>query len=106
MSKQCPLFEFCNCKTAVCRVLEPDESCYYYHYFKKIIEENNMREPSRINIFCGRLANLWQQVPDWRFGQLICNAFAVIKDDCPFYLEDEEMIEYLENYIKKVKGES
>jgi len=64
-----------------------------------------MRDPSRILIFCNRLANLWQDVPDWRFGQLICNAFSVVKDDCPFYLEDDEMIEYLENYIKKVKGE-
>ena len=35
----CPLFEFCNCKTAVCRVLLPDESCYWYRYFEKLIEE-------------------------------------------------------------------
>lgn len=34
----CKLFEFCNCKTAMCRAYPPDESCYYYRYFKKIIE--------------------------------------------------------------------
>ena len=37
---KCPLFGFCNCKTAACRVKLPDESCYWYRYFKKIIEEN------------------------------------------------------------------
>ena len=40
MSNQCPLFNFCNCKTAMCRVALPDETCYWYRYFKKLIEEN------------------------------------------------------------------
>ena len=35
---ECPLFEFCNCKTAMCRVYEPDESCYWYRYFEKLIK--------------------------------------------------------------------
>ena len=34
----CPLFNICNCKTAMCRVEPPDDSCYYYRYFKSIIE--------------------------------------------------------------------
>jgi hypothetical protein len=34
---KCPLFEFCNCKTAACRVQLPDESCYWYRYFKNLI---------------------------------------------------------------------
>lgn len=37
-NEQCPLFKFCNAKTAVCRVQKPDRSCYYYRYFKKLIE--------------------------------------------------------------------
>lgn len=40
----CKLFEFCNCKTAMCRAYPPDESCYYYRYFKKIIKENKNEE--------------------------------------------------------------
>lgn len=40
----CKLFEFCNCKTAMCRVCPPDESCYYYRYFKKLIKENKNEE--------------------------------------------------------------
>lgn len=62
-----------------------------------------MRDPSRINIFCGRLAALWQKVSDWRFGQLIINAFSVLEEnDDPFYIEDEEMIEYLTDYIEEL----
>jgi hypothetical protein len=34
----CPLVDFCNCKTAVCRTMLPDESCYWYRYFKDLIE--------------------------------------------------------------------
>ena len=63
-----------------------------------------MRDPSRINIFCGRLAAIWQKVPDWRFGQLIFNAIRELDRD-PFYMEDEEMIEYLEDYIKEIIDE-
>ena len=37
---KCPLFDFCNCKTAACRAMEPDEGCYWYKYFKKLILKN------------------------------------------------------------------
>lgn len=40
----CVLFPICNCKTAMCRVELPDESCYYYRYFKKLIEEKNLKK--------------------------------------------------------------
>lgn len=36
---KCPLFSFCNCKTAMCQVVLPDESCYWYRYFKQLIKE-------------------------------------------------------------------
>ena len=39
--EKCPLFEFCNCKTAVCRTMLPDETCYWYRYFEKLIMEKN-----------------------------------------------------------------
>lgn len=35
----CPLFEFCNCRTATCRAVLPDDSCYWYRYFKALIKE-------------------------------------------------------------------
>ena len=59
-----------------------------------------MRDPKRIDKFCRQLASIWKMVPDWRFGQLIFNAFSEMKMD-PFYKEDDDMLEYLENYIKK-----
>ena len=49
LERKCELFEICNCKTAVCRVIPPNESCYYYRYFKKIIEKiekNNKKRSS------------------------------------------------------------
>ena len=37
---QCPLFDMCNCKTAVCRVMLPDEACYWFRWFEKRIRES------------------------------------------------------------------
>ena len=42
--EECELFNICNCKTAMCRVCPPDESCYYYRYFKKLIKENKKKK--------------------------------------------------------------
>ena len=39
----CPMFDTCTCKTAMCRAVLPDESCYWYRYFKKLIEENERK---------------------------------------------------------------
>jgi hypothetical protein len=36
---KCPLFDFCNCRTAMCRAVLPDDSCYWYRYFKALIKE-------------------------------------------------------------------
>lgn len=41
---KCPLFDFCNCKTAYCLVQLPDDSCYWYRWFKKLIENNDNKE--------------------------------------------------------------
>ena len=45
--EQCPMFSTCNCRTAACRVLLPDEGCYWYRYFKKRIEEVEKQENER-----------------------------------------------------------
>ena len=37
---RCPLFSICDGKTAVCAVRLPDEDCWYYRYFKKLIKED------------------------------------------------------------------
>lgn len=53
IEQKCELFNICNCKTAMCRVCPPDESCYYYRYFKKLIKENKKKnkKKKRINFF-------------------------------------------------------
>ena len=48
---ECPLFRFCNCKTAMCRVALPDEGCYWYRYFKKLIQSEEKPEENNEPIF-------------------------------------------------------
>ena len=61
-----------------------------------------MRNVNRIRPFCNALANIWEEnVPQWRFGQLICNVFGQMAGDGrdPFFPEEDEMLEYFQNYF-------
>ena len=60
-----------------------------------------MRNLDRIPTICDRLAKLWAKVPDWRLGQLLVN---LINQD-PFYMEDEEFLDYLESRLNEIIGE-
>lgn len=57
-----------------------------------------MRKPERIDKFCSKLAEYWKLVPDWRFGQLICNVFGTCKWD-PFFYEEDEMLKVFEEFF-------
>ena len=57
-----------------------------------------MRDPNRIKPFLETIAKCWEQVPDWRFGQLIENLKRRLDIKDLFYIEDEE----LEETIKKI----
>lgn len=63
-----------------------------------------MRDSNRINKFCNELAQLWRTVPDWRFGQLMCNLLGeytkVTKND-PFFPEDEELMAFFKKYFSE-----
>lgn len=59
-----------------------------------------MRDRKRIKLFLERLEAVWNKVPDWRFGQLMCNVFNSMERD-PFFPEEDEMIEYFEKYFEK-----
>lgn len=45
----------------------------------------------------------WTQCPDLRFGQLVENVFAKIRDKGkdPFYFEEDEMLGYFRKYFKE-----
>lgn len=59
-----------------------------------------MRNPDRIYPFCMKLAELWMNVPDWRFGQLMTNFVSSLPRDVWFY-EEPELIKVLEEYLNK-----
>lgn len=58
-----------------------------------------MRNPDRIYDVMETLTKGWTQVPDWRFGQLIENIKRYIGTDDIFYIEDEDMINYINDYF-------
>lgn len=61
-----------------------------------------MRDKNRIYKFCNEFADVWaNNVPDWRFGQLICNVFGQMAGEGrdPFFPEENEMIQYFKKYF-------
>ena len=62
-----------------------------------------MRDPKRIREYCNKLAELWEKVPDWRFGQLMSNMLGRYVDETNrdiFFPEDDELFEFFESYFK------
>ena len=58
-----------------------------------------MRNPERIKEFCNELAEIWEtNVPQWRFGQLICNVFGTLNED-PFFPEEDRMIKIFKDFF-------
>ena len=53
-----------------------------------------MRDPKRISKVLEVLQQLWEQYPDFRFGQLLVN---LPFESDPFFMEDDEMIKFLQN---------
>lgn len=61
-----------------------------------------MRPANRIYTNCNRLATIWHKVPDWRLSQMMINALAMYQNrhgTDAFYMEDEEFLDFLENFI-------
>lgn len=59
-----------------------------------------MRNKDRIRPFLEEIAECWEEVPDWRFGQLISNVLDILTLD-KFFLEDEEVLEIFRKYFKQ-----
>lgn len=67
-----------------------------------------MREPERLFLFYDTMRNLHMKLlPDWRFGQLMSNFWgwywSKTKKDM-FFPEEDEVLQYLTEYIKEVVG--
>lgn len=58
-----------------------------------------MRDINRIDPFLKKLGEYWKKVPDWRFGQLMVNFLGQLDRD-PFFPEEDEMLEKLDEYFK------
>lgn len=62
-----------------------------------------MRNPERLDNFYNKLKEIHKTyVPDWRVGQLMYNFIKVYGD--PFYLEEDEFIAAIEDYIRCTCG--
>ena len=59
-----------------------------------------MRDPNRIEKVLKEIADIWHKYPDMRLGQLICN---VLQDPALYYVEDNDLVEYLKQYYVEVK---
>lgn len=65
-----------------------------------------MRDPKRIKPLLMEIEKQWENFPDWRLGQLIENIKKFYNIDDLFYIEDDEMLKLIENFMrKKEKGE-
>ena len=64
-----------------------------------------MRNPARLDKFYEELRDIHKKYcPDWRFGQLCTNFFGWVyssKKIDPFFPEEEDMIEYLKEYVRR-----
>ncbi len=65
---------------------------------------NNMRDINRIPSILVTLGKIWHEKPDLRLGQLICILANKLGYDEPFFMEDDELLntmkEWLNNYKK------
>lgn len=67
-----------------------------------------MRDVNRIDPLMTRLAECWKEVPNWRLGQFMINALSETlskTDRDPFYIEDDELIEKIEQLFKEKKND-
>ena len=71
--------------------------------YSDIKQGDAMRDPKRITKTLQEIQKVWEQFPDLRLGQLLLNA---TDDTILYYLEDEELVEYLKKFYERFKYES
>jgi hypothetical protein len=59
-----------------------------------------MRDIKRIKPLLALIEEVWNEVPDWRLGQLLVN---VSRLDDPFYFEDDVLEEKLKAMLTQIR---
>lgn len=58
-----------------------------------------MRSKERIKPFLEKIEEYWNEVPDWRFGQLISNFASWLGKRDIFFVEEDEFLELMDKYF-------
>ena len=62
-----------------------------------------MRDPGRLSHFYKELEKIHKEkIPDWRFGQFMCNLFSWVateKKVDPFFFEEDQFIGYVKEFL-------
>lgn len=65
-----------------------------------------MRNPERIEPIIACLRGIWEQVPDWRFGQLLSNLLHAMYEEGngldPFFMEDDRFVDLVNRICKRL----
>jgi hypothetical protein len=64
-----------------------------------------MRDPKRIYPTTQAIADIWLDLPDWRFGQLMYNFQATMAREGRdiFFMEEAEFVQRLREYVDQFK---
>lgn len=64
-----------------------------------------MRDPKRIYPTTQAVAEIWTNLPDWRFGQLMYNFKTAMEREGRdiFYMEEDEFVQRLREYVDQFK---
>ncbi len=62
-----------------------------------------MRDPNRIKRILEKIAILWQNEADLRFGQFIQNIFGSTVKDQPIYFKEDDEVEKILDYLLTIK---
>ena len=69
------------------------------------MQDTSMRDPQRIEYILNEIREIWEQVPDWRLGQLLLNAIEP-ETPCPevWFIEDTRLLRRLAHLNEQLKG--
>ncbi len=64
-----------------------------------------MRDPKRIDEMLERIRTIWENSPDLRLLQLLINSLSRVKPEFFYFVEDDDLIKFLNECYKEDKSE-